>query len=120
MHSAHSAPQRRTRRSSVPSLALEFLLEAEQERAGARALSIGTLDGLPLAGVGDVDAASLAAAGAMRLAGMYEHTELGELASRCFCMSVVELPEGIKLLITSLDGVPLSTAVESGVVRILS
>lgn len=112
--------QRRSRRSSVPSLALEFLLEAELARGGAKALSIGTLDGLPLAGVGDVEPGNLAAAGALRLAGMGEHPVLGELAARCFCMSVVELPEGVKLLITSIDGSSLSPEVESGVVRILS
>ena len=104
----------------MPSLALEYLLEAEQARSGASAMSVGTMDGLPIVGIGDVDPNELSAAGALKVAGLGEHAVLGALLDRVFRMSVVALPEGQNVLVTALGGDGLSPEVESGVVRILS
>ncbi len=43
---------RRVRRSSVPQIALEMLLEAELERHDALAVTVGSMDGLLVAGAG--------------------------------------------------------------------
>lgn len=113
-------PSRRLRRSSVPSLALEFLLDAELERHGAMAVAIGTLDGVPIAGVGDVEPSRIAAAAAAKLAGSTQHPLLAAFSAHAFRMSIVELPEGQRVLITSVGSAALSSSVERGVVRILS
>jgi hypothetical protein len=111
---------RRSRRSSVPSLALEFLLEAEIERTGAVAVAIGTLDGMPLFGTGDFELSRVTAAGAAKLAGFAEHPLLESFAGMPFGLSVVELSEGERVLVTSIGRATLSPEVESGVARILS
>lgn len=111
---------RRSRRSSVPSLALEFLLDAELERSGAQAVAIGTLDGMPLFGAGDVEVSRVTAAGAAKLAGFAEHPLLDSFGGVPFGLSVVELPEGERVLLTSVGRASLSREVERGVARILS
>jgi len=111
---------RRVRRSSVPSLALEFLLEAELERHGGMAIALGTLEGVPIAGVGDVEPSRIAAAAAAKLAGSAQHPLPAAFAAQSFRMSVVQLPEGQRVLITSVGSSGLSSNVESGVLRILS
>ena len=111
---------RRSRRSSVPSLALEFLLEAELERSGAQAVAIGTLDGLAVCGSGDLEVSHVAAAGAAKLAGYADHPLLASFGGVPFGLSVVELREGERVLLTSVGQPTLSREVESGVARILS
>ncbi len=111
---------RRNRRSSVTSLALEFLLDAELERSGAQAVAIGTLDGMPLSGSGDLDVWRVVAAGAAKLAGLSEHPLLASFGDVPFGLSVIELREGEQVLLTSVGQSTLSREVESGVARILS
>jgi hypothetical protein len=111
---------RRVRRSSVPTLALEFLLESELERSGAYAVALGTLDGRPLAGVGDVAAWRIMAAAVKRLEGEPEHPLVVAFNNQSFRMSVIELTGGRKVLLTSVGASDLSAEAESGVARILS
>lgn len=111
---------RRSRRASSPTLALEFLLEAEQERSGASSLSVATLDGMLLSGVGEVDPTVAAAASAMRMQGFVEHPLLAAMKGHAFAMSVVELSGGERVLLSKVDGGPVSRDLESGVRRILS
>ena len=111
---------RRIRRASSPTIALEFLLEAEQERTGAASLSIATLDGLLVTGVGELDPTTAAAASAMRLQGYFDHPLLTPLKGRAFAMSVVELDRGERVLVSKVDGGPVTRDLESSVRRILS
>lgn len=111
---------RRVRRASSPTLALEFLLEAEQERSGALSLSVATLDGLLVTGVGDLDPTTAAAASAMRLRGFFDHPLLAPLGGRAFAMSVIELDGGERVLVSKVDGGPVTRELESSVRRILS
>ncbi len=111
---------RRSRRSSVTSLALEFLLDAEVERSGARAVSVSTLDGMLLAGVGELSPDMVALAGAAKLAGLADHPVLSGFEGTPFGLSVVELPQGERLLLTSVGAPQVSRTVEAGALRILS
>jgi len=111
---------RRVRRSSVPTLALELLLEAELERHRGLAVALGTLDGQPLAGVGDVEPSRITAAAAQKLAGSHDHPLVASFSAHSFRMSVVQLPEGANVLVTAVGVSDLSRDVEAGVARILS
>jgi hypothetical protein len=113
-------PCRRVCRSSVKSLALEFLLSAEQERSGASCLAVSTLEGLSVSGVGDLEPAVAAAVSALRMEGVLGHPLLASLSDRAFAMSVVELSDGQRVLVTKVDGGPVSRELEQAVVRILS
>ncbi|MFO0555565.1 MAG: hypothetical protein U0271_44720 [Polyangiaceae bacterium] len=109
---------RRMCRSSVPSLALEFLLEAELDRSGATSVALGTLGGKPIASVGAHDGERLLAASTARLEGVPDHVNARPFASESFSISVVELGRE-QLLLASVGGAELSTLVEAGVRRIL-
>ncbi|MBL4683942.1 MAG: hypothetical protein JKY37_05090 [Nannocystaceae bacterium] len=56
--------ERRVTRSAQPHVALGHFLEAEARRRGARAMAVGTTDGLPIAAWGE-DALLVAAAGSV-------------------------------------------------------
>jgi hypothetical protein len=94
-------------------------LSAERERSNALALVVASMEGLPLSGVGDVAPEIAAAAAATRLAGLATHPVVGELSRRSFALSVVELDDGRAVLVTSIDGGRVSSALEAGVRRIL-
>ncbi|MBK6516235.1 MAG: hypothetical protein IPM79_02675 [Polyangiaceae bacterium] len=111
---------RRVRRSSVTELALEFLLEAELERHEGVAVALGTLDGQPIAGVGDLEPMLITQAAAKKLRGELEDPVVASFAGSAFRMSVLDLPEGIPVLVTSVGANGLSRDVEGGVLRILS
>ncbi|NUP08100.1 MAG: hypothetical protein HOW73_18795 [Polyangiaceae bacterium] len=111
---------RRVNRSEVPSIALELLLQAELERNRGVAVALGTLDGQPLAGVGDIEPMRITRAAAKKLRGETDDPFVSAFAGTSFSMSVVDLPEGIPVLVTAVGAPGLSTYVERGVVRILS
>lgn len=111
---------RRVRRSSVPSLALELLLDAERERNQAAAVALGTLDGQPLAGVGDIPIMRVTQAAACKLRGDVDDASVAALGNERFQMSVIDLPEGVPVLLTSLGTSTMSREVEAGIVRILA
>lgn len=60
---------RRQNRSTDPALALQLYLEAEAARVGARAMAVGTLDGLPIASCGAVDPLLLSVVGSVQAQG---------------------------------------------------
>ncbi|HHH11270.1 MAG TPA: hypothetical protein ENK23_04260 [Sorangium sp.] len=63
--------ERRTVRSTHPCKALGHFLAAEAQRRSARAVAVGTVDGLPLAAWGD-DELRLAAVGALFASGQQQ------------------------------------------------
>jgi predicted regulator of Ras-like GTPase activity (Roadblock/LC7/MglB family) len=77
----------RQRRSDHPQLALVYFLQAEARRRGARALTLGTTDGLLVAGCGDGDLELLAAAGSLHAGGQEAmgRREVGRLDSVLLC-----------------------------------
>lgn len=111
--------ERRVRRSSVTSLALEFLLEAELERSAAVAVALGTFDGMALAGVGDLPIMKITETAALKLRGE-SGAAVAAFGGQDFRMSVIELPGDVPVLLTSVGAPSMSREVESGVVRILS
>ena len=111
---------RRVRRSSVPQIALEMLLEAELDRHDALAVTVGSMDGLLVAGAGRLNHEHVAAIASMRLSGYMDNSWTGPLARAAFRMSVVKLPDGMELVVTSVGARTLSPEVEAGVRRILS
>lgn len=117
---------RRVRRSSITPVALELLLQAELERMRTQAelpsllsVTLGTLDGKALAGVGDVAPARIAKVAARKLAGV-EDPLVASFRSEPFHINVVELPGGWSVLLTSVGAKAPSREVEAGVRRILS
>ena len=77
----HIRHERRVRRSDDPIEALQLWLQAEARRVGARAMSVSTPQGIPLAqfGLEDPDRLALAASLASRGARMAAREELSDV-----------------------------------------
>ncbi len=112
----HIRYERRFQRSDDPTEALRLWLEAEARRCGARALSVSTPQGIPIAQFGPADpcalaiAASLASRGARLAAG-------AELPNVDGC--AVELDDGLEVIVGAC-GTFVPPNAEQHVRRILS
>ena len=103
------------RRSDEPTEALQLWLEAEVRRSGARALSVSTPHGIPVAQFGPVDPRRLAAAAglASRGARVAAHEECPDVDG-----CALDLGEGLEIVVGACGSFVPSDA-EAHVRRIL-
>ncbi len=103
-------PERRIQRSDEPARALELWLRGVADRCGARAISVGTVDGLPIASWGDEEEWTVAAAGSLFASG--DHfmaiARVPDIHARR-----ITLPNGFELVLSSC-GVPVPDSDEVG------
>ncbi len=109
--------ERRTTRSEDPTTALSLFLVAERARRGARALTLGTLDGTLVASSGGPEPSRVAAAGSLKLRGLATPELLGDLGGDRFVVTVVHDAEQ-PLLLTCVGGAGAPDGLERHVERI--
>lgn len=107
--------ERRRHRSDDPIQALSLYLLSERQRRGAAAITVATLDGEAVAGVGSITAERVASAAWLKMKGLGSEDLIGELATAPFSIAVVP---GRPLMVASVGGVDRPQA-DVDVARIL-